>query len=204
MGTFREVKNNMVQFTVLIFGMFSVSLADNCEWIEGMYGDYIQCQPGFVATGACGSGRKADCKGQGDKVTQKIHCCQTANQNDPVFDASPANDYQGCDEERGFEGKKEKCEDNKAVYRMCGSGMNHDCRSEVDLFGLYSIVIDCCTSMDVQVADHDMCVWSYGNYGNEVKCPSGYLMAGYCGSGSKADCPSETFFGVFCCPYTDQ
>ena len=167
-----------------------------------MYGEFLQCNPGSVAQGACGSGRKADCKTAGEKVTQKLYCCETRNQNDPVFDADPTTGP--CDEKAAFEGKKEKCNEGQAVYRMCGSGMNHNCRSDVDLLGLYNMVIDCCDSADIEVKNHDMCVWSYGNYGNEVKCPGGYVMAGYCGSGSKADCPSETFFGVFCCPYEDK
>ena len=35
----------------------------NCYWQGGKWGNYYTCQPNQIATGVCGSGRRADCPG---------------------------------------------------------------------------------------------------------------------------------------------
>jgi len=45
-----------------------------CQWIGGLYGEYVECPTGYAMTGSCGSGKYAACDG-GNKV-HKIRCCK--------------------------------------------------------------------------------------------------------------------------------
>ena len=181
--------------------------ADECNWWDGDYGVPIQCPPGTVARGACGSGRRDDCSSTmrpGDKTTTQLYCCRTKYQNDIITSVTD-NGAQDCNQKHKNEGDQQECSSHegqmKPIFRLCGSGMNSDCKGDDGHH--WSFTMDCCYTRDLEVAEQKFCVWSYGNYGNSVKCPNGYLAAGYCGSGKNADCPGDTYFGVFCCPYTD-
>eukprot|EP01084_Bolivina_argentea_P146274 256188_1 len=44
-----------------------------CSWQTGGYGEWVYCPEGTVATGHCGSGKKAEC---GHKEWHGIQCCQ--------------------------------------------------------------------------------------------------------------------------------
>jgi len=43
-----------------------------CVWKSGGYGEYVYCDPGYVAAGHCGSGKTDDC---GRNIWHKLQCC---------------------------------------------------------------------------------------------------------------------------------
>merc|ERR1712043_33274 len=135
-------------------------------------------------------GRRDDCSSTmrpGDKTTTQVYCCRTKYQNHPISSITDGHD---CNQKHMNEGSSKECSEYngqmKPILRLCGSGMNSDCKGDDGHH--YSATIDCCYTADLEVQGPNFCVWSYGNYGNTVKCPSGYLAAGYCGSGKNADC----------------
>jgi len=45
---------------------------NTCQWINGMYGEWVYCPNGYVATGHCGSGESDDC---GSDIWHSLQCC---------------------------------------------------------------------------------------------------------------------------------
>ena len=136
---------------------------DDCDWWDGDYGVPIQCPPGTVARGACGSGRRDDCSSTmrpGDKTTTQLYCCKTQYQNDPISKIDGSHD---CSQKHGNAGSPKQCGEHhnqmKPIFRLCGSGMNSDCKADDNHH--YSHVLDCCYSSDLEVSGENMCVWSY-------------------------------------------
>ena len=83
-------------------------------------------------------------------------------------------------------------------HALCTSGTHDAC-------GGNFTGVTCCETKDVVVGPEKLCGWSYGNYGEDLACPSDYMMAGTCSSGKKADCKNgKAFTGIFCCPYEDK
>ena len=141
----------------------SLTSGDECNWWDGDYGVPIQCPPGTVARGACGSGRRDDCSSTmrpGDKTTTQLYCCKTKYQNDVISDVKKGHD---CNQKHKDAGKKQECSSHegrmKAIFRLCGSGMNNDCKSDDGHH--YSVTFDCFATDDLEVSSKDFCVWSY-------------------------------------------
>ena len=44
-----------------------------CPWIDGSYGEFIECPAGFAMTGSCGSGKDEAC--DNNSATHRIRCC---------------------------------------------------------------------------------------------------------------------------------
>ena len=91
----------------------------------------------------------------------------------------------------------------QGLYGICGSGMNDDCKVNGNK---YTGSQTCCDNSDIKVSSQESCGWRYGNYGDMVSCPSGYIAAGFCGSSNNPECDSgaqNSFTGVMCCPFTD-
>ena len=184
----------------LLFALTSTAAA-TCEWLGGGYGVDVECLPGWVATGACGSGRRSDCTAERGPLPSKYHfmvqCCQTKN-----------NNYlqTNCVDSGYKYGNLATCPQGQALFGGCGSGMNADCKIN-GTGSKYYFVTRCCEDEDITVSDPSYCDWKFGNYGDLITCPSGYAASGYCGSGGNADCPSgskNSWAGVYCCPYTDN
>lgn len=57
--------------------------------------------------------------------------------------------------------------------------------------------IKCCDS-DSKV-NQEKCGWIYGKFGTKQQCPGGNVVAGFCGVNNKADCPHDTYVGIYCC-----
>ena len=84
------------------------------------------------------------------------------------------------------------------LYGICSSGENPDCDGYYDM-------AKCCQSRDVIVMPDNYCSWRYGKYGEDLECPQGYMLAGFCGSGKDGKCGAGgTYTGVKCCSYIDN
>ena len=185
----------------------SAQISTTCEWYGASYGQDVKCLPGWVVTGVCGSGRRADCKdsrGRGTKYWYMINCCQTKYQN---------HGQENCIDIGNKAGNQYQCyhigDDgvyNQAIYGGCGSGMNNDCLVSGDSTK-YNFSTKCCDNGDITVGPDNLCDWIYGNYGDLLSCPSGYVAGGYCGSGRNPACSSgatNVYSGVYCCPFSDN
>jgi hypothetical protein len=59
--------------------------------------------------------------------------------------------------------------------------------------------VECCESE--LIANQAKCGWIYDTYGKNLMCPSGFAVAGFCGSNNNADCNDGlNFVGIQCCP----
>ena len=69
-----------------------------------------------------------------------------------------------------------------------------------------NVALGCCQTADVLVGPRDSCQWVYdaGEAGTLLECDRDFAVAGVCGSGSNTDCPEGSYFGVYCCPYSDE
>lgn len=86
---------------------------------------------------------------------------------------------------------------------LCTSSNTNDCGDSRT--NRYSFEITCCSTEDVTVGPIAACGWWYGNYGDTLKCPKTYAVAGYCGSGGQADCiEGNAYTGIYCCPIKDN
>jgi len=190
-----------------LYGIISTFLASKvfsqrseCEWLAGSHGQPVECLPGWIALGACGSGRNADCKmGLRNKSFTKLLCCHTKYDNDPRHD---------CQEVDGGDGEEIYCPVGSdgsinELTTLCSSGRTADCqgtnnRNHYDF-------IRCCESSDVTLGAIEYCSWRYGNYGDDLECPAGYALGGFCGSGGNGKCGAgDTYTGILCCPFTDN
>lgn len=186
----------------------SVTIGEKCEWLGGASGQDVECLPGWVMKGVCGSGFRADCseKRRSKSYFYMIKCCQTKYQKYQQSD---------CHTEGLQSGEFEQCADPvtgslQAMFGGCGSGRNNDCvvtdPETGDIESGFSTNQKCCDNGDISI-EANSCGWRYGNYGDLLVCPDNYLAAGQCGSGSSADCASggaNVFLGVYCCPYSDK
>ena len=186
--------------TTFLLSKIVFSQRDECEWLDASYGQPVECLPGWIARGACGSGGRADCKmGLRNKVFTKLYCCHTKFDNDPRHD---------CQESDGGDGEEIYCPNSAdgsigELTTLCSSGRNADCVGENGR--KYYDFIRCCDSSDVTLGPIEYCSWRYGNYGDDLECPSGYALGGYCGSGRTGKCGAgNTYTGILCCPYTDN
>lgn len=182
---------------------------EKCEWLAGTSGQDLQCLPGWVMKGVCGSGSRSDCseKYRRGKYFYMIKCCQTKYQK---------NMQDNCHIEGLASGQFQQCSnsnsgDLQAMYGGCGSGRHSDCVvTDVDTGAVeatgFSTNQRCCDNEDITIQSKS-CGWRFGNYGDLLVCPDDYLAAGQCGSGKSADCPSggaNVFIGLYCCPYDDN
>merc|ERR1712088_143741 len=186
----------------LLFPLATMAqISTTCEWYGASYGVNINCLPGWVSTGMCGSGRYADCTDERGifptTYYYMLQCCQTKYQN---------YGQSNCQTTGYGYGALGVCASGQAHYGGCGSGNDLNCKVNGNS---YCFSNKCCDNGDITLGDSSFCDWKFGVYGTLLECPSGYAAAGYCGSGSYADCTppsggSKTYTGVYCCPYTDN
>ena len=175
---------------------------EECEWMTGKYGQPLECQAGWVAKGACSSGGHSACSaGIRNNYWAKLKCCHSHYDNDPQH---------SCVEISGNQGENLNCglapgRNNylNGLYGICSSGRDADCVNETGE-KVYDTA-KCCESSDVIIQEEKYCSWRYGNYGEDMECPSGYMMAGFCGSGRNGQCGAGgTYTGIKCCSYVDN
>ena len=154
-----------------------------CYWTQGKYGVNLSCPSGWVGSGACGSGKNADCKKNGNFWTS-LKCCENSNA-DNTFD---------CYTSTGSYGQKLECSSEKAAFGLCGSGKDADCGNNV------WNKLNCCSSQIT--IDSSLCDWKYGTYGTYLECTAEEVLTGICGSGKNADCPYNSYHGIKCCKGT--
>ena len=151
----------------------SISVKSSCVWVGGSYGQALTCDSGYMVTGVCGSGSKADCSG----FFHKIQCC-------------PVDTVSGCTWYDGSYGVLINCPSGDAASGICGSGRYGDCR--VTGGNAYE-GINCCEMTTKTVSGDKFLV--KGKYGESITCPTGQLVVSSCGSGSSNDCDSVSFMG---------
>lgn len=157
-----------------------------CMWISASYGDIVNCQPGWVMSGVCGSGYQSDCKS--GKYWYMIQCCD-AGEDYPQYD---------CKLQHSKYGSSCKCHDSLAAYGGCGSGKNGDCKhsGHSDWNEL-----ECCKKDNLKLnTGSDSCIEIFGNHGANVECPANHAVYKVCGSGMWEDCSGHTT-KVMCCSY---
>merc|ERR1711981_170997 len=203
MGTINRSTMKLITTIISLATLVSAQVRDDCAWYNGNYGNSVTCPAGYIATGACSSGRRAGCSAGlspiGNKVFTMIKCCHSKYDND----ATPHD----CDVDHAGSNEKTVCgrlDDGgkqKFMNSLCTSGRQADCKDPVDGKKYYE-TLNCCLSEDIQVeTDTTKCSWLYAEYGEKQECPQGQMIVGYCGC---ADDGSSYGTGVFCCPYTDK
>merc|ERR1711976_309215 len=50
---------------------------EECIWISAVYGALVTCQAGWIMTGVCGSGYRADCNN--GQYWYQIKCCEAGS-----------------------------------------------------------------------------------------------------------------------------
>ena len=87
------------------------------------------------------------------------------------------------------------CPNSQAAFGRCSTSQRRtnggDCPDDV------SHSTQCCDSSST-ISDNS-CGWIYVQSGMKQKCPSGYLISGFCGVNDKARCPNESYLGIRCC-----
>ena len=123
-----------------------------------------------------------------------------------LYDNDPRSN---CQEADGGDGEEIYCPTGadgsiNELTGLCSSGRTADCQSPSNGKKYYDY-ISCCESSDVTLGPIEFCSWRYGNYGDDLECPAGYALGGYCGSGRNGHCGAgDTYTGILCCPYTDN
>ena len=84
---------------------------EECIWISAVYGALVTCQAGWIMTGVCGSGYRADCNN--GQYWYQIKCCEAGSES-----------QKHCSIEHSGYGKSASCGSNKEAYGGCGSGKN--------------------------------------------------------------------------------
>ena len=153
-----------------------------CYWEQGTFGVDLSCPSGFVGTGACGSGMNADCH-QGGRFYTSLKCC---------YMTGLCNTATNCNMLSGSKGVELSCSSQKAVFGLCGSGMNPDC-APPNIWNK----LKCCSSSKITINSN--CNWQYGTFGTYLSCADGRVLTGICGSGQSPDCPHNSYHGIKCC-----
>lgn len=87
-----------------------------------------------------------------------------------------------------------KCNSNKVVIGICGSGYRADCRTDDFRMAMdyqtwiHSYTASRCAKMDNLDVDHSKKITIRGDHGQRITCPEGYVVVSVCGSGRDADC----------------
>ena len=155
--------------------------------MQGNFGERLDCPSGYVATGACGSGKNYDC---GTGTATRLLCCKTTVSSKPMscISKSTANWGENLICPKGIDGGI------KLVTQYCGSGNNRDCHNK------QLNQIQCCEMTNLITSGMSTsCYWEWGDFGEFKQCKAGYAMAGACGSGQKRDCEGESAHGIYCC-----
>ena len=199
----------LLKFLALSSNLYLSFAFQSCEWLGASNGQDINCLPGWVATGTCGSAANKDCvdpaPGSRNKYVTMLQCCETkytnsGGQNSCTQTGSKKGTLLPCLSQDGSNNPL-------ALYGICGSGRSKDCRIQSDS-GKYTFTETCCENADITVIDGGACGWRHGNYGDNIVCPAGYVASGYCGSGSSQECEagssSKAAVGIYCCPFEDN
>merc|ERR1711860_34224 len=174
----------MKQFVVLS-ALFALSFAE--ERGES-YGRNVQCEGNEVVYGSCGSGKNDNC---GTGIWFKLLCCDLAGYH-----------FENCMDHYGEHGQNLECPlldgaDDRVLEGACGSGTYGDCANG----STHSV--KCCSGRfddGMQLQTTGQCYWSYGYYGEEVRCNfDDEIVFGRCGSGIYDDCGTEKWHGIQCC-----
>lgn len=139
------------------------------------YGHTNMCRYGNTFMGGyCGSGKWGDCDG----AYTEIMCYTTAY--GVGWDRGSLTDWY-----RGGYGDFINCPNQHVAVGACGSGKNGDCE------GTYNLLR--CSDALYGHLDMEASVIMHGDYGQDMNCPSGYLVTGLCGSGKNADCYGDDY-----------
>ena len=185
----------IIFFSLFYTSTFSFKISTNCEWIGGSYGQQITCLPGWIAQGVCGSGRNADCGSLTNSYYFMLKCCQTDFNTEPDNGSYQIGFSSGTDQTCNTYGASSKTID--VVIGGCGSGYFNDC--DIGRTS-YTNIITCGKMENLKFGTTDLCAWRYDNYGQQIVCPSGYFLAGTCGSNSAGKCDKGAYTGAYCCP----
>ena len=186
------------QIKFLLFIYFPTKIiveSATCEWIGGASGSQITCLPGWLVTGLCGSGRSPLCKdgfNYGSRYYYMLQCCDVKDTKDQF------QTYQVT----GAAGSSTTCDVNGTVIDPmvggCGSGQKNSCRVDGTT---YTNVAICAESSSFNLGPVSSCSWRYEQKGQPQTCPSGYYLAGSCGSNQYANCAQgSAMTGIYCCP----
>lgn len=164
---------------------YSAKVGSQCAWISAQsYGQLVTCQAGWVMTGICGSGGKADC--ENETVFFQIQCCESGG----------SETQKNCELDASWFGYDSQCEGNKLAYGGCGSGQFSDCNHTGDD---YYNELFCCDNDSISYGDGPT-ITDYGTYGQQLYCPPGYAVTEFCGSGRGKDC-NGSVTKISCQPY---
>merc|ERR1719500_1164178 len=124
------------------------------------------CPDQYVTFGLCASGGNYDCgtSGQG----WKLHCCD--------FGATAVADNCRVQSSNTF-GEELNCGSGiNLMAGACTSGRLQDCNGKRSTHELV-----CCDNTGISASGDVYTV--NGGYGQDIDCPTGYLVTGYCASG---------------------
>ena len=198
----------MLRISFILVNLSSLLSQRDCTWQAQIAGLQARCLPGWIATGACGSGRRAACKES--LLDQKHHtllkCCSHKYNTDLEHDCTNRGGNYGDERYCDAYSTEENPDDifYRASRALCTSANRKDCSDGDNRKVNFSL--ECCQTSDVKVGPRDYCTWKFdnGEAGTLLECDKDYALAGVCGSGSDTDCDNKnSYFGIYCCPYED-
>ena len=158
---------------------------NQCVWKKGSAAEKVQCDDGWVGTGACGNKGQNQCDGK----AFALECCKMRNST--ITGA--------CHEKSGSKGKNIGCDGETVLFGTCGSLDMSRCNHNGDL---KCITLNCCpTSLPV---NYGSCGWKWaGSQGQNLQCNrhagSEQVLRGRCGSETMAACDGSKVHGIYCC-----
>ena len=161
-----------------------------CYWAVGKSGNNLECLPDFYIHGGCESGSRDDCTFDGlvGGDAFGIQCCPSDRQMN--FEGAT-----NCIWYHGLSGRLVACPEGQVAFGRCSTSQRSsdggDCAEDA------SHSVKCCEA--ASTVRESSCGWIYVKYGVKQKCPSGYLVAGFCGVNNKDDCPNDSFLCLRCC-----
>merc|ERR1712088_206685 len=145
---------------------------DNCAWTTGDFGAAMLCPDNFATYGLCASGGNYDCGSGEEGEGWRLHCCD--------FGATAAPSQCRVQSSREF-GEELNCDGgNNLMNGACTSGRIQDCNGKRATHELI-----CCDYDGLEATGSVYTV--QGSWGQDIDCPAGYLVTGYCSSGGKGN-----------------
>ena len=143
---------------------------DSCAWTTGDFGEMMTCPDMYSTFGLCSSGGNYDCGVTGE--AWKLHCCN--------FQPSGSTENCRITSSNTF-GEELNCAGgNNLMNGACTSGRLQDCNGKRSTHELV-----CCDYPGLSASGSVYTV--NGGFGQDIDCPSGYLVTGYCASGGKGN-----------------